>query len=108
MDTATAFGKLYDVFQIGVDVLATSPDAQQPRYPAFARNSLEALLAAGRVLLADGATGTNYFQMGLETTQRATAPATAPADHGVAGVFEVRKPHLKHARTTAGGYLSRR
>jgi methionine synthase I (cobalamin-dependent) len=30
------------------------------------RSSLEALLANGRVLLADGATGTNYFQMGLE------------------------------------------
>jgi 5-methyltetrahydrofolate--homocysteine methyltransferase len=31
------------------------------------RTSLEALLATGRVLLADGATGTNYFQMGLES-----------------------------------------
>ena len=31
------------------------------------RSSLEALLAGGRVLLADGATGTNYFQMGLES-----------------------------------------
>jgi len=30
------------------------------------RSSLEALLATGRVVLADGATGTNYFQMGLE------------------------------------------
>jgi 5-methyltetrahydrofolate--homocysteine methyltransferase len=30
------------------------------------RSSLEALLATGRVLLADGATGTNYFRMGLE------------------------------------------
>jgi 5-methyltetrahydrofolate--homocysteine methyltransferase len=30
------------------------------------RSSLEALLATGRVLLADGATGTNYFAMGLE------------------------------------------
>jgi 5-methyltetrahydrofolate--homocysteine methyltransferase len=30
------------------------------------RSSLEALLQAGRVLLADGATGTNYFHMGLE------------------------------------------
>jgi 5-methyltetrahydrofolate--homocysteine methyltransferase len=29
------------------------------------RSSLEALLATGRVLLADGATGTNYFAMGL-------------------------------------------
>ena len=29
------------------------------------RTSLEALLATGRVLLADGATGTNYFRMGL-------------------------------------------
>jgi len=29
------------------------------------RTSLEALLADGRVLLADGATGTNYFAMGL-------------------------------------------
>lgn len=29
------------------------------------RTSLEALLATGRVLLADGATGTNYFAMGL-------------------------------------------
>jgi 5-methyltetrahydrofolate--homocysteine methyltransferase len=32
----------------------------------FVRSSLEALLATGRVLLADGATGTNYFRMGLE------------------------------------------
>jgi 5-methyltetrahydrofolate--homocysteine methyltransferase len=31
------------------------------------RSSLEALLAGGRVLLADGATGTNYFRMGLES-----------------------------------------
>ncbi len=31
------------------------------------RSSLEALLASGRVVLADGATGTNYFQMGLES-----------------------------------------
>jgi 5-methyltetrahydrofolate--homocysteine methyltransferase len=30
------------------------------------RTSLEARLATGNVLLADGATGTNYFQMGLE------------------------------------------
>ena len=30
------------------------------------RSSLEALLASGRVALADGATGTNYFAMGLE------------------------------------------
>src|SRR4051812_31419541 len=30
------------------------------------RSSLETLLATGRVLLADGATGTNYFRMGLE------------------------------------------
>ncbi|MCU1429630.1 MAG: yitJ 2 [Actinomycetia bacterium] len=30
------------------------------------RSSLEELLATGRVVLADGATGTNYFQMGLE------------------------------------------
>jgi 5-methyltetrahydrofolate--homocysteine methyltransferase len=30
------------------------------------RTSLEALLATGNVALADGATGTNYFQMGLE------------------------------------------
>ena len=30
------------------------------------RVSLEALLATGNVALADGATGTNYFQMGLE------------------------------------------
>jgi 5-methyltetrahydrofolate--homocysteine methyltransferase len=30
------------------------------------RISLEALLATGNVALADGATGTNYFQMGLE------------------------------------------
>jgi 5-methyltetrahydrofolate--homocysteine methyltransferase len=30
------------------------------------RSSLEALLATGKVALADGATGTNYFQMGLE------------------------------------------
>lgn len=30
------------------------------------RTSLEALLAEGRVVLADGATGTNYFRMGLE------------------------------------------
>ena len=30
------------------------------------RTSLEALLASGRVVLADGATGTNYFAMGLE------------------------------------------
>jgi 5-methyltetrahydrofolate--homocysteine methyltransferase len=30
------------------------------------RSSLEALLATGRVVLADGATGTNYFAMGLE------------------------------------------
>ncbi|MDP9334626.1 MAG: betaine--homocysteine S-methyltransferase [Actinomycetota bacterium] len=30
------------------------------------RSSLEALLATGRVVLADGATGTNYFQMGLD------------------------------------------
>ncbi|MDQ1460352.1 MAG: 5-methyltetrahydrofolate--homocysteine methyltransferase [Actinomycetota bacterium] len=32
----------------------------------FVRTSLEALLATRRVLLADGATGTNYFRMGLE------------------------------------------
>src|SRR5258708_40121927 len=31
------------------------------------RTSLEALLATGRVALADGATGTNYFRMGLES-----------------------------------------
>ena len=31
------------------------------------RSSLEALLATGRVVLADGATGTNYFAMGLES-----------------------------------------
>ena len=31
------------------------------------RISLEAFLAAGKVVLADGATGTNYFQMGLES-----------------------------------------
>jgi 5-methyltetrahydrofolate--homocysteine methyltransferase len=30
------------------------------------RSSLQELLATGRVLLADGATGTNYFRMGLE------------------------------------------
>jgi 5-methyltetrahydrofolate--homocysteine methyltransferase len=30
------------------------------------RSSLEALLATGKVVLADGATGTNYFQVGLE------------------------------------------
>ena len=30
------------------------------------RTSLDALLATGKVALADGATGTNYFQMGLE------------------------------------------
>jgi len=30
------------------------------------RSSLEEQLASGRVLLADGATGTNYFRMGLE------------------------------------------
>src|SRR6478735_3416495 len=29
------------------------------------RTTLSELLAGGRVLLADGATGTNYFQMGL-------------------------------------------
>ena len=29
------------------------------------RSALDVLLAEGRVLLADGATGTNYFQMGL-------------------------------------------
>ena len=29
------------------------------------RTTLEALLATGRVLLADGATGTNYMEMGL-------------------------------------------
>ena len=29
------------------------------------RTSLQDLLATGKVLLADGATGTNYFQMGL-------------------------------------------
>jgi 5-methyltetrahydrofolate--homocysteine methyltransferase len=31
------------------------------------RISLQALLATGKVALADGATGTNYFQMGLES-----------------------------------------
>ena len=31
------------------------------------RSSLADLLATGRVLLADGATGTNYFEMGLES-----------------------------------------
>ena len=31
------------------------------------RSSLTDLLAAGRVLLADGATGTNYFELGLES-----------------------------------------
>ncbi|MDQ1533315.1 MAG: 5-methyltetrahydrofolate--homocysteine methyltransferase, partial [Actinomycetota bacterium] len=31
------------------------------------RSSLEAFLATGRVVLADGATGTNYFAMGLES-----------------------------------------
>ena len=30
------------------------------------RSSLETLLATGRVLLADGATGTNYFRVGLD------------------------------------------
>ncbi len=34
--------------------------------PDLMRASLSHLLADGRVLLADGATGTNYFQMGLE------------------------------------------
>jgi 5-methyltetrahydrofolate--homocysteine methyltransferase len=34
---------------------------------AFVRSSLESLLANGTVLLADGATGTNYFQIGLES-----------------------------------------
>ncbi len=33
------------------------------------RTSLAELLATGRVLLADGATGTNYFEMGLESGQ---------------------------------------
>jgi 5-methyltetrahydrofolate--homocysteine methyltransferase len=31
------------------------------------RTSLEALLATANVVLADGATGTNYFRMGLES-----------------------------------------
>ncbi len=31
MDTAAAFGMLYDVFLVGIDVLATTPDRQQPR-----------------------------------------------------------------------------
>jgi len=37
-----------------------------PIISAFVRTSLEALLATRTVVLADGATGTNYFQMGLE------------------------------------------
>jgi 5-methyltetrahydrofolate--homocysteine methyltransferase len=36
-------------------------------YPRGVRSSLEALLGTDRVLLADGATGTNYFHMGLES-----------------------------------------
>ena len=42
------------------------------------RTSLEALLESGRVLLADGATGTNYFRMGLEAGE---APELWNVDH---------------------------
>jgi 5-methyltetrahydrofolate--homocysteine methyltransferase len=42
------------------------------------RTSLEALLESGRVLLADGATGTNYFRMGLEA---GGAPELWNVDH---------------------------
>ncbi len=42
------------------------------------RSSLEELLASGRVVLADGATGTNYFGMGLEAGD---APELWNADH---------------------------
>src|SRR3954452_7740060 len=42
------------------------------------RSSLEELLASGRVVLADGATGTNYFGMGLEAGD---APELWNVDH---------------------------
>jgi len=41
------------------------PAYQPLRYHAKMRTSLSALLASNRVLLADGATGTNYFTAGL-------------------------------------------
>jgi 5-methyltetrahydrofolate--homocysteine methyltransferase len=42
------------------------------------RTSLEAMLATGHVVLADGATGTNYFGMGLEAGD---APELRNVDH---------------------------
>jgi len=35
MDTATAFGKLYDVFQIGIEVLAERADASATQLPSI-------------------------------------------------------------------------
>jgi 5-methyltetrahydrofolate--homocysteine methyltransferase len=52
----------------GEEVTNDSPVARSSlRYNVFdMRANLSALLASGQVLLADGATGTNYFEMGLE------------------------------------------
>lgn len=41
------------------------PRRESARYDALMRTSLSDLLASNRVLLADGATGTNYFSAGL-------------------------------------------
>jgi 5-methyltetrahydrofolate--homocysteine methyltransferase len=48
-----------------LDSLAFADRPNRPRSLGGVRTSLEALLATGRVVLADGATGTNYFRMGL-------------------------------------------
>jgi 5-methyltetrahydrofolate--homocysteine methyltransferase len=60
------------------------------------RSSLEALLATGRVVLADGATGTNYFQMGLEAGE---PPEFWNVDH------PERVRQLHHAFVAAGADL---
>jgi 5-methyltetrahydrofolate--homocysteine methyltransferase len=63
---------------VGLDLKLASNRGDVAYPPPVARSSLETMLATGRVLLADGATGTNYFGMGLGAGE---APELWNAEH---------------------------
>ena len=56
----------------------------------------ESLLQAGLVVLADGATGTNYFQMGLEAGRTAGALERRPSRTGAGTAPRLRRRRRRH------------
>ena len=57
---------------------------------------LSRLLAERRVLLADGATGTNYFDMGLASGEAAGSLAAGAARQGGGPAPALRRGGLRH------------